>query len=125
MTTMSSGEGDDSEYDDIKVFFTSSEWKELTSEEKRCHRKSKDNYEAIRRCGWTTRPPFFMCRKPPAPARQHPPETQDETAGEGAALPSKLLPSLLDQAEEQGHPPGPSPDQPREVIRIWRIRYVN
>ncbi|KAE8749039.1 hypothetical protein FOCC_FOCC004206, partial [Frankliniella occidentalis] len=112
MTTMSSGQADDREYEDIEVFFTTSEWKELTIEEKKSHQKSKGNYEAIRRCGWTTRPSFFMCRKLPAPERPQPPQQQDEASGEEAAFPS-----LVNHAEEHGRPPRPSPDLPREGAR--------
>ncbi|XP_052121537.1 endothelial zinc finger protein induced by tumor necrosis factor alpha-like isoform X2 [Frankliniella occidentalis] len=109
---MSSGQADDREYEDIEVFFTTSEWKELTIEEKKSHQKSKGNYEAIRRCGWTTRPSFFMCRKLPAPERPQPPQQQDEASGEEAAFPS-----LVNHAEEHGRPPRPSPDLPREGAR--------
>ncbi|KAE8747462.1 hypothetical protein FOCC_FOCC005793 [Frankliniella occidentalis] len=123
---MSSSESD-SEYADVRVFFATSEWKKLTSEEKKCHRQSKNNYEAIRRCGWATKPPLFMSRKLPAPESQQAPHHQDKTSGgEGAAFPSEGLRHWshgLDSTEEQSTSLPPSPDQPPEGASLGRENF--
>ncbi|KAE8744702.1 hypothetical protein FOCC_FOCC008705, partial [Frankliniella occidentalis] len=126
---MSSRGSEDSENDGIKVFFSASEWEKLSGDEKKCYRDEKWKYDTIRRCGWTTKPPAFMTRKPAAPERQQQLHNHQKAKtsggpapGEGAAaFPSERSRSpVSDSAEQQAHPSHPSPDQPVEGASTGR-----
>ncbi|XP_052132856.1 histone-lysine N-methyltransferase PRDM7-like, partial [Frankliniella occidentalis] len=67
---MSSSESDASDFEDIKVFFPSEEWKDLCSYEKKSYRNAKDNYHNMQRCGLAPKPPGFMTRTLPQKRQQ-------------------------------------------------------
>ncbi|KAK3930756.1 Histone-lysine N-methyltransferase PRDM9, partial [Frankliniella fusca] len=61
--TMSSSDSDSSEFEDIKEYFSASDWKELCSYEKRSYRNSRENFLHMQRCGFTPKAPAFMTPK--------------------------------------------------------------
>ncbi|KAK3908681.1 Histone-lysine N-methyltransferase PRDM9 [Frankliniella fusca] len=82
---MSTSDSDSSEFEDIKEYFSASDWKELCSYEKWSYRNSRENFLHMQRCGFTPKAPAFMTPKQPAKQRQPARQLQKRPAGKQAA----------------------------------------
>ncbi|KAK3908607.1 Histone-lysine N-methyltransferase PRDM9 [Frankliniella fusca] len=59
-----SGSSDESDYEDIREFFSVSDWQEMSNYEKSSYKSAKENFHAMQEAGLTPKPPQFMRNKP-------------------------------------------------------------